>query len=194
MSASSRDQPLFRRRLADGGDVIHRVAERDGLERRRRRLDARSVESARAKAPSIARSRSGRSGWPAGVRWSRQAGWVIRSVDMDDPGGRGRSVIAEAFASGLSRRHGRSSQPVTAHSHLCPVTLTPGGGGGSSGTKNVGASGSAASTRYCSKSVTPSAAEEAIVDEEIAGKAACRLLKDEVRRVRHDLRACATCA
>src|SRR5919201_1829253 len=60
----------------------------------------RSWESAR----SIARSRSGRSGWPAGVRWSRQAGWVIRIVDIGRSGRHGRSVIAEAFASGLSRR------------------------------------------------------------------------------------------
>jgi hypothetical protein len=29
---------------------------------------------------SIARSRSGRSGWPGGVRCSRQAEWVMRSV------------------------------------------------------------------------------------------------------------------
>ena len=28
----------------------------------------------------IARSRSGRSGWPGGLRCSRQAGWVIKSV------------------------------------------------------------------------------------------------------------------
>ena len=33
---------------------------------------------------SIARRRSGRSGWPIGVRCSRQAGWVMRSVDMHD--------------------------------------------------------------------------------------------------------------
>src|SRR5690349_18629475 len=39
----------------------------------------RSCSSAR----SMARKRSGRSGWPAGVRWSRQAGWVIsRVVDI----------------------------------------------------------------------------------------------------------------
>src|SRR5215475_778641 len=38
----------------------------------------RSCPSAR----SMARSRSGRSGWPAGVTWSRQAGWVMRSVDI----------------------------------------------------------------------------------------------------------------
>src|SRR5262249_20134501 len=42
-----------------------------------------------------------------------------------------------------------------AHSHLRPVTLTPGGGAGSSGTKKVGANGSSGSTRYFSKSVTP---------------------------------------
>src|SRR5262249_17922523 len=45
-------------------------------------------------------------------------------------------------------------------SHLLPVIATPAGGGGSSGTKNVGASGSRGSTRYCSKSVTPSVARK----------------------------------
>ena len=39
------------------------------------------LEALVARAPaSIARSRSGRSGWPSGVRCSRQAGWVMRSV------------------------------------------------------------------------------------------------------------------
>src|SRR6516164_1222824 len=57
----------------------------------------------------------------------------------------------------------RASMGITdesAHSHLSPVTLTPGGGGASSGTKKVGASGSPASTRYFSKSVTPAAARK----------------------------------
>ena len=67
---------------------------------------------------------------------------------------------------------GRRFQGAAAYSHLCPVTLTPGGGEGSSGTKNVGANGWVGSTRYFSKSVTPLGREEAIVDEKIAGKAA----------------------
>ena len=33
-------------------------------------------------AASTARRRSGRSGWPAGVKCSRQAGWLMRSVDI----------------------------------------------------------------------------------------------------------------
>ena len=41
VSASSRDQAFLRRRVADGGDVVHGMAERDGLERSARRLDAR---------------------------------------------------------------------------------------------------------------------------------------------------------
>ena len=61
-------------------------------------------------------------------------------------------AIAEAFARGPSHR------VSPAHSHLSPVTLTPGGGAASSGTKKVGVSGSPAATRYFSKSVMPSAA------------------------------------
>src|SRR5438874_10742805 len=56
----------------------------------------RSWESAR----SIARSRSGRSGWPAGVRWSRQAGWVIRSVDI----GRSGRPRAIGYSRGVRQR------------------------------------------------------------------------------------------
>ena len=43
VSASSRTRPCFRRGVADRGDVVHRMAERDGLERGRRRLDARET-------------------------------------------------------------------------------------------------------------------------------------------------------
>src|SRR4029453_9298329 len=64
-----------------------------------------------------------------------------------DPFARGRNV---------RNRLGRKGKAV--YSHLCPVTLTPGGGARSSGTKKVGASGSPASTRYFSKSLMPSAA------------------------------------
>src|SRR5262245_9948644 len=80
-------------------------------------------------------------------------------------------VIAEALGLSTSSRpaqpgtvhtgYARSElghKRKTAYSHLCPLTLTPGGGAGSSGTKKVGASGSPASTRYFSKSVMPSAA------------------------------------
>ena len=76
-------QALLRRRVADAGDVVHRVAERDGLERRGRRLDAREVlealllERARDRAQPVGPLRMA-----GGVRWSRQAGWVIRSVDI----------------------------------------------------------------------------------------------------------------
>ena len=40
VSASSRTRPSLRRGVADCGDVIHGMAERDGLKRGRRRLNA----------------------------------------------------------------------------------------------------------------------------------------------------------
>ena len=50
-------------------DIVLRMAERDGLKHRHRRLLAReSGEFLVFQARSIARSRSGRSGWPGGVR------------------------------------------------------------------------------------------------------------------------------
>ena len=62
-------QTLRRRGIADGGDVVHRMTERDRLEVRCRRFDAQQrLESSASSTRSIARSRSGRSGWPAGVR------------------------------------------------------------------------------------------------------------------------------
>ena len=70
---------LVRRGVAHRFDVVHRMTQRDGFERRHRRVRRApaiwnfSASSAR----STARSRSGRSGWPGGVRCSRQAGWVI---------------------------------------------------------------------------------------------------------------------
>src|SRR5215468_2248863 len=74
-----------------------------------------------------------------------------------------RSVDIALSESGVGHIYirGVRPQPIpAAHSHLSPVTLTPGGGAASSGTKKVGASGSRASTRYFSKSVTPSAARK----------------------------------
>src|SRR5437868_12193920 len=44
----------------------------------RAKVAKRSCSSTR----SIARSRSGRSGWPSGVKCSRQALWVTSKVDM----------------------------------------------------------------------------------------------------------------
>ena len=72
---------LLRRGVAELLDVIHRMAQRDGLERRRRRLDARErlkffrLERALDRAQPIGPLRMA-----GGVRCSRQAGWVISSV------------------------------------------------------------------------------------------------------------------
>src|SRR6266851_6255332 len=75
----------------------------------------------------------------------------MRSVDI----GLSENGVGHIYSRGVRQR------PIpAAHSHLSPVTLTPAGGTASSGTKNVGASGSRASTRYFSKSVMPSAARK----------------------------------
>jgi predicted AAA+ superfamily ATPase len=50
---------FLRRSVADFLDIFDRMAERDGFEFRKRRL---------LKTLSIARMRSGRSGWPAPLR------------------------------------------------------------------------------------------------------------------------------
>ena len=79
----------------------------------------RSCSSAR----SIARSRSGRSGWPGGVTWSRQAGWVMRSV-----------VIGCR-----QQGSGRMSTPHSGHgfSRQACEDFTPGGGGSSLGHEEI---------------------------------------------------------
>ena len=65
VSPSSRTRPSSRRGLADRLDIFLRVAERDGLEVGHRRLLARQRWNfSCSSACSIARSRSGRSGWP----------------------------------------------------------------------------------------------------------------------------------
>jgi hypothetical protein len=53
------------------------MAQRDGFERRGRRLDTLEYLEALILERVVDRAR-----WPAGVRWLRQAGWVIRSVDI----------------------------------------------------------------------------------------------------------------
>src|SRR5262245_24862695 len=74
-----------------------------------------------------------------------------------------RSVDIGLSENGVGHIYSRGVRPrpiPAAHSHRSPVTLTPGGGAASSGTKKVGASGCRASTRYFSKSVMPSAARK----------------------------------
>ena len=74
---------LFGRGVAQLDDVVHRMAQRDGLDGAIGACSRASCWNFSASsACSTARSRSGRSGWPAGVRCSRQAGWLIRSVDI----------------------------------------------------------------------------------------------------------------
>src|SRR5207249_8638570 len=123
------------------------MAERDGLERR-----ARSFDANHGLEPLI----------------------LERAVDGAQPlrplGMPGRRLVLEASRVGNEkRRHsthlpvrpaGRKPAPPSHSSQRWPLTLTPGGGGGSAGTKNVGASGSRVSTRYFSKSVTPSPARK----------------------------------
>ena len=77
----------------------------------------RSSSSAR----SIARMRSGRSGWPGGVWWSSAAGWLRRSVDMLAFGSRDRFAalsqptpelsMTRAIAAVTAMQHGHALRP-----------------------------------------------------------------------------------
>src|ERR1700730_8853138 len=103
----------------------------------------------------------------------------MRSVDIR----LSENGVGHIYSRGVRRR------PIpAAHSHRSPVTLTPGGGAASSGTKNVGASGSLASTRYFSKLVMPSAARKVSSIRKLPVKLREGFMKDETRRVRHDFR------
>src|SRR5262249_17692099 len=150
------EQALFRARVADGGHILHGVAKRDGLERGGRRLDAhegpKSLMSERpVDGPQPVR--------PLGMAGRREG--IEAGGGGGEKGGRGgRPKRGGEYPNGERFARGPSLRGSLAHSHLSPVTLTPGGGAASSGTKKVGASGSRASTRYFSKSVTPSAARK----------------------------------
>ena len=64
-------------------------------------------------AASTARSRSGRSGWPAGVKCSRQAGWLMRSVvDIATNVGRAAPLRNPSFA-GRYEASAASAAPST---------------------------------------------------------------------------------
>src|SRR5262245_37549358 len=106
---------------------------------------------------SMARNRSGRSGWPAGVRWLRQAGWVISSVVIgsllptiagDAHAGRRRNILG-------NEERGRQRRLL-----VHPILLEVG---------------------------NALAGEERIVDQEFAGELSRRLLEDAIGRFRHDL-------
>src|SRR5262245_41570361 len=106
---------------------------------------------------SMARSRSGRSGWPVGVRWSRQAGWVIKSVVIgsllpaiagDAHAGRRRDILGHEEGGRPRRLLGD------------PILLEVG---------------------------DALAREERIVDQELAGELPRRLVEDAIGRLRHDL-------
>ena len=82
VSASIRTMP-FRRGVADRLDIFHRMASEMMSASAIGACSRASVWNRSASsACSMARRRSGRSGCPAGVRWSRQAGWEMRSVDI----------------------------------------------------------------------------------------------------------------
>ena len=74
------DAARCRRDVAQLVDIMPVVTERDQVERAfGRRFAHQTLELAVAKTSSTARMRSGRSGCPGGVRWSRLARWVSRS-------------------------------------------------------------------------------------------------------------------
>src|SRR5262245_7072004 len=127
------------------------MAERDGFERSGRGHDAHEALKALMRQRAI--------DCPQPIGTLRMAGWreVMQAGGVGNEK-RGHHTIRSGVGAGYSRSVWR--RPKAAHSHLCPVTLTPGGGASSSGTKKVGASGSPASTRYFSKLVTPSAARK----------------------------------
>src|SRR5215470_11128281 len=131
------DHALFWRRVAHRGDIVHGVAERDRFERRCRRLDAHKVPEPLVRKRALDRAQ------PIGALGMACRGEVLETGGMGDEKGRHNAYPGNGSMFNLS-----------------PAMLTPGGGPASSGTKKVDASGSPASTRYFSKSVTPSAARK----------------------------------
>src|SRR5215467_12117852 len=133
------------------------------------RIWNRSASSAR----SIARSRSGRSGWPGGVRWSRQAGWVMRSVVIQhtypfDWPGESPVISTRSFLPALAghadagrwrRLAGHEERGRERLLRVDAILLEVG---------------------------DAFAGEEAVVDQEIAGKAPRWLLEDEIGGIGHD--------
>jgi hypothetical protein len=88
---------LLRRRRADGFDVIHRMTERDGLERRGRRLRARQRGEFRPGQDLVDRTQPVR---PLGVPQRRQ---MIEAGGMGDEQGRhGASTTGTALVQTLA--------------------------------------------------------------------------------------------
>src|SRR5262249_54676290 len=124
-------------------------------------MRTRSRNRSCASARSIARSRSGRSGWPTGVRCLRQAGWVMRRV--------GITLIRETdpclpFACNahpwrrprlVGHEEGWRERLAGVHAIFLEVGDALGG-------------------------------EKGVVDQKMTGEAACRFLEHEIGRIRED--------
>ena len=155
----------FRRRgVADRLDVIHRVAERDDLERRHRRLLARQhleplvlqrlLDGAQAIRP-LGMAERGEVIEAGGMAEEEGGHWLLLTCQGADAN---CAVIARE--SGRSSNHGIGDFVSRLHALHDGVAFAPYalGGGISSGTKKSTCSGWLGSTRYWSKSVTPSPA------------------------------------
>src|ERR1041385_556568 len=113
-----------------------------------------------SKMRSIARSRSGRSGWPSRVTWSRQAGWVSRSVAI--------APRARSAGSNLCREAGaRRRLGVIGHEE-----------GGSEGFARI--------DPVAVEIGDALGRQERVVDQKDAGKVFRRLCAKEARRARQD--------
>src|SRR5712672_1305904 len=130
----------------------------------------RSSSSAR----SIARSRSGRSGCPAGVRCSRQAGWEMRSVDIGHIYPVGRSGESPACRRGCA-----IPLPVDLLPSF-PGDLDAGRRRRLVGNKESGCERPARIHLVLLEVGDALAREEAVVDQEMAGEVPRRLLEDEI--------------
>src|SRR5947208_16832485 len=116
----------------------------------------------------MARRRSGRSGCPAGVRCSRQAGWVMSSVDI------------------TLLWHGRTQTPI-------PSFPSPAGHAHAARRRWLIGNKECRRQRLIRVHAVffeighALAGEETVVDQEIPGELACRLRKYAIDGVGHDL-------
>src|SRR4029079_19214416 len=124
---------------------------------------------------SIARIRSGRSGWPVPLRWLSEAGWVMRRVVMVVPS------VASPNLNRIARRERRSLPPLAFDTHARRW-----GRVAFRDKKHT-------SQRFSRHGAVPFeigdafAGEKTVVDQEMAGKGFCWLEEDRVGGIRHDL-------
>ena len=155
------------------------MAERDRLERRRRRLLARQRLELLVLQRALDRAQPVR---PLGMA---RRGEVIEAGGMAEQE-RGHAVSFRRRYIGHQRRDSPARECPALRTHFTPGSR-PCGGGMSSGTKKSSCSGCVGSTRYWSKSVTPSPARNVSSIRKLP-REVLRLLEDRVGRVGQDLR------